>query len=200
MWHIQNFASPSLKKFPLPAQETNLSNPPCQVISFSLNHVPSGTAYWQFSISFLSVANARSCSPIAAKFSSPHISSLTDTARLLPSPSTLHTLTSFCFLLRFSIIAWQNSVLVYFFIFSFILFMGLYSHASSFLLLLSLMHFLCHSVLQAFPQIPSSLPVSTLTVSLGHCPRKSIFFQVRKLFKVQFLYCTWKAEAFPPPL
>lgn len=70
MWHIQNFASPSLKKFPLPAQETNLSNPPCQVISFSLNHVPSGTAYWQFSISFLSVANARSCSPIAAKFSS----------------------------------------------------------------------------------------------------------------------------------
>lgn len=154
MWHIQNFASPSLKKFPLPAQETNLSNPPCQVISFSLNHVPSGTAYWQFSISFLSVANARSCSPIAAKFSSPHISSLTDTARLFPSPSTLHTLTSFCFLLRFSIIAWQNSVLVYFFIFSFILFMGLYSHASSFLLLSASCIFYVTLCFRLFPKSP----------------------------------------------
>lgn len=86
---IQNLASPSLNNFPLAVQETNLSNPPSQVVSSSLNHVSSGAAYWQFSISFLSVANAGSCSPVAAMFSSPHISLLTNTARLLPSPSTL---------------------------------------------------------------------------------------------------------------
>lgn len=122
-------------------------------------------------------------------FSSPHISSLTNTARLLPS---LLTLPHFRFFLLLTQVQPHSlaSVLAYFFIFSFILFMDLYIHASSFLLLLSLMHFLCHSVLQAsyverpaFPQIPSSLPVFTLIVSLSHCPRKSFFSQARKLFK-----------------
>lgn len=42
MWCIQKFASPPLNNFPLAARETNFFNPPCQVISFSVNHVPSG--------------------------------------------------------------------------------------------------------------------------------------------------------------
>lgn len=50
------------------------------------------------------------------------------------------------------------------------------------LVFLSLMHFLCHSVLQAshvkspaFPQIPSSFLVSSSTVSFSCCPRNCIF-------------------------
>lgn len=114
-------------------------------------------------------------------------------------PWHFHTSTSFCSLLSFSLIAWQSSALAYFFIFSFVLFMGLYTHASSFPLLLSLMHFLCHSVLQAshverpaFPQIPSSLPVSTLTVPLSHCPKNSFFSKLENSSKHSF--CTVKKQ------
>lgn len=101
--------------------------------------------------------------------------------------------------------AQQNSVPAYFtfLILAFTLFMVLYPSASSFLLRLSLMHFLCHFVPQAshvespaLPQMPSSFLVSSVSQLLS---QRVYFFQVRKLFKTQLLYCQ-KAEAFPPPL
>lgn len=168
MWCIQNFASLSLNNFPLAAQETNLSNANCQVIGFSLNHVPSGPAYWQFSISFLPVASARSCSPVAATFSSPHISSLTNTAGLLPSLSTLPHFHSFLLLTQVQPRGLAELCLGLFLHFLLYLVHGPIYSCIFFLLLLRFMHFLCHSMLQAshverpaFPQIPLSLPVST---------------------------------------
>lgn len=140
------------------------------------------TAYWQFSISFLSVANARSCSPVAATFSSPHISSLTDTARLLPSPSTLLHFHFFLLLTQVQPRSLAELCLVLFLHFLLYLVHGpvysciFFSTASqphAFFMSLCASGFLCR---KAFPQIPSSLPVSTLIVSLSQCPRKSFFF------------------------
>lgn len=139
------------------------------------------TAYWQFSISFLSVADARSCSPVAATFSSPHISSLTNTTGLLPSPSTLphfhfplltqvqpHSLAELCPVLFLHFLLY----LVHGPLYSCVFFSTV-SQPHAFFMSLCTSGFLAR---KAFPQIPSSLPVSTLIVFLSHCPRKSFFF------------------------
>lgn len=178
----------------------NLSNPPCQVISFSLNCVPSGAVYLQFSISCLSPLPGVAV-PLLQCFH--HLSSHHSPAKPNCSHLSWHFLTfsSFCFCLGFSFMAQQNSVLAYFtfLILSFTLFMVLYSSASSFLVLLSLMHFLYHSVLQAFhieipalPQIPLSLLVSIFIMSLSCCPRKCIFSKLENSSKHRF--CTVKKE------
>ena len=102
--------------------------------------------------------------------------------------------TAFCSLSRFSSVAQQNSVpglvqLSHFILYLFHGFIPFFPALS--LVFLSLMHFLCHSVLQAshvkspaFPQIPSSLLVSSSTVSFSCCPRNCIFPKLdSKLFK-----------------
>lgn len=109
------------------------------------------------------------------------------------------TFTSFCLLLSF--VAQQNSVPAYFTFLNlaFTLFMVLYPSASSFLLCLSLMHFLCHFVPQAShvesparPQMPSSFLVSTLPVSLSCCPRECIYSKLENSSKPSF--CTVKKQ------
>lgn len=196
MWCIQNFASLSLNNFPLAVQVTNLSNAPCQVISFSLNHVPSGTAYWQFSISFLPVASARSCSPVTATFSSPHISSLTNTAGLLPSLSTLPHFHSFLLLTQVQPRGLAELCLGLFLHFLLYLvhgpiysciFFSTASQVHAFFMSLCALGFSCRKA--CFSPNPLESSCIHLIVSLSCCPRKSFFFQVRKLFKVQLLYC-----------
>lgn len=203
---IQNFSSPSLNNFPLAAQEANLSNPPCQVIIFSLNHVPPGTAYWLFSISFLSVASARSCSPVAATFSSPHISSPTNTARLLPSPLTLlhfhffllltqlqpHSLAELCLglFLHFLLCLVHGPVYS-------CIFFSTASQPHAFFMSLCASGFSCREA--CFSPNPLESPCIHLNSASQPLSQKVFFFQVRKLFKAQFLYCQ-KAEALPPPL
>lgn len=156
---------------------------------------------------FLSVATARSCSPVAATFSSPRVSSLTNKARLLPSLTFLHLR----FFLRLTQVQLRGSAELHPGLFHFSHFILYLVHGSVFFCIFfptvsqphAFFMSLCASGFSRRKPCSSPNPLESSCIHLNSVSQplsqKVYFFQVRKLFKVQLLYCQ-KAEAFPPPL